>query len=187
MATRCVQKTRRDCHRSATSTSTCWDATRSPYLNRSLGASSGRSETPLTAVANRTFRSIAPQTPSCVARAGARADKSDARVNHLPARIDPEEAAIGGQTATARRLVNASVSPNTRRAYAGALSRRDAWLDGRELDDASLAELHDAGRASSSASMAVAAACFRAKLRGLAEPGRRTHGPGAGRLPADRR
>ena len=30
---------------------------------RSLGASSGRSETPLTAVANRTFRSIAPQTP----------------------------------------------------------------------------------------------------------------------------
>ena len=41
MATRCVQKTRRDCHRSATSTSTCWDATRSPYLNRSLGASSG--------------------------------------------------------------------------------------------------------------------------------------------------
>ena len=63
MATRCVQKTRRDCHRSATSTSTCWDATRSPYLNRSLGASSGRSETPLTAVANRTFRSIAPQTP----------------------------------------------------------------------------------------------------------------------------
>ena len=64
MATRCVQKTRRDCHRSATSTSTCWDATRSPYLNRSLGASSGRSETPLTAVANRTFRSIAPQTPS---------------------------------------------------------------------------------------------------------------------------
>ena len=64
MATRCVQKTRRDCHRSATSTSTCWDATRSPYLNRSLGASSGRSETPLTAVANRTFRSIAPQTPN---------------------------------------------------------------------------------------------------------------------------
>ena len=48
--------------------------------------------------------------------------------------------------------------------------RRHAWLDGRELDDvalaAYLAELHDAGRASSSASMAVAAACFRAKLAG---------------------
>ena len=88
--------------------------------------------------------------------------------NDSPARIDPEEAAIGRPTATARRLVEASVSENTRRAYAGALRRLDTWLDGRELDDAELtayvAELHDAGRASSSASMAVAAACFRAKL-----------------------
>ena len=92
-----------------------------------------------------------------------------------PARIDPEEAAIGRPTPTARRLVEASVSPNTRRAYAGALRRLDAWLDGRELDDvalaAYLAELHDAGRASSSASMAVAAACFRAKLAGQPTPG----------------
>ena len=89
-------------------------------------------------------------------------------MNDSPARTDPEEAAIGRPTQTARRLVEASVSPNTRRAYAGALRRLDAWLDGRELDDvalaAYLAELHDAGRASSSASMAVAAACFRAKL-----------------------
>ena len=82
-------------------------------------------------------------------------------------------------TPTARRLVEASVSPNTRRAYAGALCRLDAWLDGRELDDAELAaylaELHDAGRASSSASMAVAAACFRAKLAGQPSPaGERT-------------
>ena len=87
-----------------------------------------------------------------------------------PTRIDPEEAAIGRPTGTARRLVEASVSPNTRRAYAGALRRLDAWLDRRELDDAALGhlpgELHDAGRASSSASMAVAAACFRAKLAG---------------------
>ena len=80
---------------------------------------------------------------------------------------------------TARRLVEASVSPNTRRAYAGALRRLDAWLDGRQLDDASLAayvaELHDAGRASSSASMAVAAVCFRAKLAGQPAPaGERT-------------
>ena len=38
-----------------------------------------------------------------------------------------------------------------------------------------LAELHDAGRASSSASMAVAAACFRAKLAGQPAPaGERT-------------
>ena len=61
----------------------------------------------------------------------------------------------------------------------GALRRLDAWLDGRELDDAALAvylaELHDAGRASSSASMAVAAACFRAKLAVQAAPaGERT-------------
>ena len=91
-------------------------------------------------------------------------------MNDSPARIDPEEAAIERPTQTARHLVEASVSPNTRRAYAGALRRLDAWLDGRELDDvalaAYLAELHDAGRASSSASMAVAAACFRAKLAG---------------------
>ena len=69
-------------------------------------------------------------------------------MNDSPARIDPEEAAIGQPTQTARRLVEASVSPNTRRAYAGALRR----LDGRELDDvalaAYLAELHDEGRAS---------------------------------------
>ena len=100
-------------------------------------------------------------------------------MNDSPARTDPEEAAIGRPTATARRLVEASVSPNTRRAYAGALRRLDAWLDGRELDDAALAaylaELHDAGRASSSASMAVAAACFRAKLAGQPTPaGERT-------------
>ena len=100
-------------------------------------------------------------------------------MNDWPARTDPEEAAIGRPTQTARRLVEASVSPNTRRAYAGALRRLDVWLDGRELDDvalaAYLAELHDAGRASSSASMAVAAACFRAKLAGQAAPaGERT-------------
>ena len=95
MATRCVQKTRRDCHRSATSTSTCWDATRSPYLNRSLGASSGRSETPLTAVANRTFRSIAPQTPgatrepeeaSAVGVRNPSGFESKAPLEHLPLR-----------------------------------------------------------------------------------------------------
>ena len=96
-----------------------------------------------------------------------------------PARTDPGEAAIGRPTATARRLVDASVSPNTRRAYAGALRRLDAWLDRRELDDAALAvylaELHDAGRAASSAAMAVAAACFRAKLAGHPNPsGERT-------------
>ena len=76
-------------------------------------------------------------------------------MNDSPARTDPETAAIGRPTRTARRLVEASVSPNTRRASAGALRRLDAWLDGRELDDVALAayllaELHDAWRASSS-------------------------------------
>ena len=62
----------------------------------------------------------------------------------------------------------ASISPNTRRAYSGALRRLDAWLAGRRLDDqalaAYLAELHDQGRAPASASTVVAAACFRARL-----------------------
>ena len=78
-------------------------------------------------------------------------------MNDSPARIDPPptETALDRPTATARRLVDASISPNTRRAY--------------------VADLHDAGRASSSASMAVAAACFRAKLAGQPNPsGERT-------------
>ena len=99
-----------------------------------------------------------------------------------PARIDPAKAATGRPTRTARRLV---------KAYAGALRRLDAWLDGRELHDvtlaAYLAELHDAGRASSSASMAVAAACFHAKLAGDLNPAGERTAQGARRLPADRR
>ena len=91
----------------------------------------------------------------------------------------PKRPQSAAPPATARRLVEASVSPNTRRASAGALRRLDVWLAGRELDDAALAaylaELHDAGRASSSASMAVDEACFRAKLAGQPSPaGERT-------------
>ena len=75
-------------------------------------------------------------------------------------------------TPTARRLVEASITPNTRRVYSGAHRRLDTWLDGRPIDDqnlaAYLAELHDAGRAPASAAMAAAAACFRARLAGLA-------------------
>ena len=70
----------------------------------------------------------------------------------------------------ARRLAAASVSANTRRAYTGALRRLDAWLAGRRLEDETLAgylaELHEQGRAPSSASTAVAAARFRARLAG---------------------
>ena len=65
--------------------------------------------------------------------------------------IAPAETAIGPPSTTARRLVNASLSDNTRRAYA--LGQLDAWLDGRRLDDSALAaylaELHDARRAAS--------------------------------------
>ena len=81
---------------------------------------------------------------------------------------------------TARRLVEASVNENTRRAYFGALRRLDAWLDGRMLEDVTLAELprelHDQGRAPGErASTAVAAARFRARLAGEPSPaGERT-------------
>ena len=51
---------------------------------------------------------------------------------------------------------------------AGRTPGLDAWLDGQGLEDATLAaylaELHDLGRAPASASTAVAAACFRARL-----------------------
>ena len=80
---------------------------------------------------------------------------------------------------TARCLVEASVSPNSLHAYAGALRRLDAWLDGREFHDvtlaAPLAELQDVGGAAASASMAVTAGYFRAKLAGQPTPaGERT-------------
>ena len=51
------------------------------------------------------------------------------------------EMAIGRPTATARHLVEASISANTRRSYASVLRRLDAWLDGRLLEDASLGDL----------------------------------------------
>ena len=67
--------------------------------------------------------------------------------------IVPAETTIGRPSPTTLRLVNASVSDNTRRAYAGALGQ----LDGRQLDDAALAaylaELHDAGRAAAVGSL----------------------------------
>ena len=55
-------------------------------------------------------------------------------------------------TPTARRLAAASISPNPRRAYSGALRR----LDDQGLA-AYLAELHDQGRAPASAATADAA------------------------------
>ena len=89
---------------------------------------------------------------------------------------------LAALSSSPRRLAQASVSPHTRSAYAGALRRLDAWLGGRELDDARLAaylaELFEAGRAASSAAMAVAAARLRAKLAGQPDPA----GPATGRV-----
>ena len=82
-------------------------------------------------------------------------------------------------TPTTRKLADASLSVNTRRAYLGALTRLDAWRGPAPLTDASLAvylgTIFEAGRAPSTAALAVAAARFRAKLAGQADPvGERT-------------
>ena len=77
-------------------------------------------------------------------------------------------------TPTTRKLADASISVNTRRAYAGALRRLDAWRGTAPVDDASLAvylgELFEAGRAPATAALAVAAVRFRAKLAGQPAP-----------------
>ena len=77
-------------------------------------------------------------------------------------------------TPTTRKLADASISVNTRRAYAGALRRLDAWRGAAPVDDASLTvylgELFEAGRAPATAALAVAAVRFRAKLSGQPDP-----------------
>ena len=71
-------------------------------------------------------------------------------------------------TPTTRKLADASISVNTRRAYAGALRRLDTWRGTAPVDDTSLAvylgEFFVAGRAPATAALAVAAVRFRAKL-----------------------
>ena len=78
-------------------------------------------------------------------------------------------------TPTTRRLADASISVNTRRAYARRAG--GAWTPGAgtaPVDDASLAvylgELFEAGRAPATAALAVAAVRFRAKLAGQPDP-----------------
>ncbi len=82
-------------------------------------------------------------------------------------------------TPTTRKLADASISVNTRRAYLGALARLDAWRGTAPVDDASLAvylgTIFEAGRAPATAAIAGAAVRFRAKLAGQADPaGERT-------------
>lgn len=59
----------------------------------------------------------------------------------------PPRADLDAPGADRAPLHRASISPNTRRAYSGALRRLDAWFDGRPLKDATVAaylsELHD--------------------------------------------
>ena len=49
--------------------------------------------------------------------------------------------------ASGRRSQRAAISANTRRAYESAMRQLDAWLAGRELDDAALAGISSRGRA----------------------------------------
>ena len=77
-------------------------------------------------------------------------------------------------TPITRQLADASISLNTRLAYAGALARLDAWRGTAPVDDPLLAvylgELFEAGRAPATAALAVAAVRFRAKLAGQPDP-----------------
>ena len=95
-------------------------------------------------------------------------------------------------------LIQASISASTRRAYRGALGRLDDWLDGRAPEDETLAawiaHLHGKGLSGSTASLAVAACRFRAKMAGLENPAgpvtqrtlagirRSSHGRGRGQV-----
>ena len=74
----------------------------------------------------------------------------------------------------AAEIIARSASAHTRRVYASALGQLAAWLDGRRLDDASLAAylgyLHQAGRAPATAALAVAAVRRAARATGEEPP-----------------
>ena len=74
----------------------------------------------------------------------------------------------------AAELIARSASPHTRRVYASALGQLAAWLDGRRLDDASLAaylgHLHQTGRAPSTGALVVAAVRRAARDAGEGPP-----------------
>lgn len=73
-----------------------------------------------------------------------------------------------------QRLINGSVSQNTRRVYVSQLRKLDSWLEGRELDDAKLAEyvgwLYERGVAAATPAQAVAACRYVARAAGAADP-----------------
>ena len=67
-----------------------------------------------------------------------------------------------------------STAHNTRRAYASMLNQFDAWLDGRAVNDVSIANyvahMKKSGKAVSTARLALAAVRFRAKRNGQLRP-----------------
>ena len=77
-------------------------------------------------------------------------------------------------TAAMADLFEASMAPATRRAYQGALTRLEVWLDGAVLDDAALATylgaLDHAEKSPAVAAQVVAAVRFRARLNGWPVP-----------------
>ena len=74
----------------------------------------------------------------------------------------------------AGRLMQESRSPNTRRAYASMLKGFDAWLNGRSVDDVSIANymafLEKSGKALATARLALAAIRSRARRDGRSRP-----------------
>ena len=95
----------------------------------------------------------------------------------VPARRRPGGALSAthrGGAEAAAELIARSASAHTRRVYASALGQLAAWLDGRRLDDASLAAylgyLHQAGRAPATAALAVAAVRRAARAAGEEPP-----------------
>ena len=102
-------------------------------------------------------RATPPQTPQFAAR---RCDRTAGPITRLWgslwAHLSLRE---GGEnrtrtpSSTTRRLVAASVSPNTRESYTRALRQFDTWRGRRPLDDATLAaylaDLYDSGRSPS--------------------------------------
>ena len=81
-------------------------------------------------------------------------------------------------TPTTRKLADASLSVNTRRAYAGALRQFDTWRGAAPATDATLAAylgfLFEQGRAPATAALGVAAVTFRATLAGTPVRGPQT-------------
>ena len=81
-------------------------------------------------------------------------------------------------TPTTRKLADASLSVNTRRAYAGALRQFDTWRGAAPATDATLAAylgfLFEQGRAPATAALVVAAVTFRATLAGTPVRGPQT-------------